>query len=231
MAYFDSLGRAYLTVEDNGTHGSYETRMVFDIEGNIRSVTDQRGITAFTYKYDIAGTQVYTNNPDAGERWIFTDTIGNPLRTWDSRDHVQRFTYDALRRATHTYVQQGTNPEHLMIRTVYGEALAGPLTGNHRGKVYQVFDGAGVLTNNTYDFKGNLLSSIRYIATEYHQTPNWDVINELTDVNAIWTTAQAQLAIKSYLSSMTYDALNRVITQTSPDGSITRPTYNEANLL
>ncbi len=231
VAYFDSLGRTYLTVENNGTYGNYETRMVFDIEGNIRSVIDQRGITAFTYKYDIGGTQVYTNNPDAGERRVFTDTMGNPVRTWDSRGHVQRFTYDAMRRITHTYAQQGANPEHLMTRTIYGESLSDPLTGNHRGKVYRVFDGAGVVTNISYDFKGNLLSSSRHIATEYHQTPNWDVINGLTDVNAIWTAAQAQLTTGSYSSSMTYDALNRMVTQTTPDGSITRPVYNEANLL
>src|SRR5690606_22978298 len=30
---------------------------------------------------------------------------------------------------------------------------------------------------------------------------------------------------------MSYDALNRVTSQVTPDGSITRPTYNEANLL
>ena len=231
LAYFDSLGRAYLTVEDNGTHGNYETRMAFDIEGNIRSVTDQRGITAFTYKCDIAGTKVFTNNPDAGERWIFTDTMDNPVRTWDSRGHVQRVTYDVLRRATHTYVQQGTNPEQLMTRTIYGESISDPLTGNHRGKVYQVFDGAGVLTSNSYDFKGNLLSSTRHIAKEYHQTPNWDVIGGLTDVNAIWTAAQSSLETQSYASSTVYDALNRVVRSTTPDGSVTRPVYNEANLL
>jgi RHS repeat-associated protein len=229
--YLDALGRVYLTVEDNGSFGSYETRTAFDIEGNVLSIIDQRGITAFTYKYDIAGTQGYTNNPDAGERWIFTDTMRSPLRTWDSRGHVQRFAYDALRRATHTYVKQGTNPEHLMIRTIYGELLADPFTGNHRGKVYRLFDGAGVLTSNSYDFKGNLLGSTRHIAKEYHQTPNWDVINGLTGVSAVWTAAQSSLETESYSTTVTYDALNRVISSTSPDGSVTRPVYNEANLL
>jgi YD repeat-containing protein len=57
------------------------------------------------------------------------------------------------------------------------------------------------------------------------------VISGLTDVNAIWTAAQARLETGSYSSNLTYDALNRVIASTSPDGSVTRPTYNEANLL
>ncbi len=231
VSYLDSLGRVYLSVENNGTYGNYETCAVLDIEGNVLSVTDQRGITAFTYKYDIAGTQVYTNNPDAGERYIFTDTTGNPLRTWDSREHIQRFIFDVLRRATHTYVQQGANPEHLMIRTVYGESLADPVSNNHRGKVYQVFDGAGVLTSNSYDFKGNLLGSTRHIASEYHQTPNWDVIDGLTDANVIWTAAQSSLETQSYSTSTEFDALNRVVSSTTPDGSVTRPVYNEANLL
>ena len=33
------------------------------------------------------------------------------------------------------------------------------------------------------------------------------------------------------LSSTTYDALNRPVTVTTPDGSVYRPTFNEANLL
>ena len=101
VSYFDSLGRVYLSVENNGLDGNYETRMALDIEGNVLTITDQRGITAFTYKYDIAGMQVYTNNPDAGERFVLIDTMGNPLRTWDSRGQVQRFTYDTLRRSAH----------------------------------------------------------------------------------------------------------------------------------
>ena len=231
VSYFDSLGRVYLSVENNGLDGNYETRMALDIEGNVLTITDQRGITAFTYKYDIAGMQVYTNNPDAGERFVLIDTMGNPLRTWDSRGQVQRFTYDTLRRSTHTYVQQGVNPEHLMIRTIYGESLADPVNGNHRGKVYQVFDGAGVLTSNTYDFKGNLLGSTRHIANEYQQTPHWDVIDGITDVDAIWTVAQSSLQSQSYFSNVEYDALNRVVKSMTPDGSVTRPFYNEANLL
>lgn len=231
VSYLDSLGRVYLSVENNGLDENYETRTVLDIEGNVLTITDQRGITAFTYQYDIAGTRVYTNNPDAGERFILIDTMGNPLRTWDSRDQVQRFTYDTLRRSTHTYVQQGVNPEHLMIRTIYGESLADPVNGNHRGKVYQVFDGAGVLTNNSYDFKGNLLGSTRHVANEYHQTPHWDVIDGLTDVNAVWTAAQNSLQSQSYSGNIEYDALNRVVRSTTPDGSVTRPFYNEANLL
>ena len=35
----------------------------------------------------------------------------------------------------------------------------------------------------------------------------------------------------SFISRTTYDALNRPVTATSPDNSIYRPTFNEANLL
>lgn len=100
---------ALLTVENNGTYGSYESRSELDIEGNALPITDQRSIVTFTYKYDIAGMQAGSNNPDAGAQWILTDTVGKPLRTWDSRDNVTRMVYDVLERATHVYMS-GTIP-------------------------------------------------------------------------------------------------------------------------
>src|SRR5262249_1613924 len=45
-----------------------------------------------------------------------------------------------------------------------------------------------------------------------------------------WARAPA-LGSEIFTSSTTYDALNRPLTVTGPDGSVVRPSYNEANLL
>ena len=60
-------------------------------------------------------------------------------------------------------------------KTVYGEGpyddpsdtLPTPEQTNHRGKPYQVYDDAGVVTSELYDFKGNLLRSRRQLRRDY----------------------------------------------------------------
>jgi RHS repeat-associated protein len=81
------------------------------------------------------------------------------------------------------------------------------------------FDQAGVVTNGIYDFKGNLLQSSRRLAREYRQTIDWSNI------------AAVALESETYTTSTTYDALNRPTAVTTPDQSVYRPTFNEANLL
>ena len=47
---------------------------------------------------------------EAGERWMLNDVSGKPIRSWDSRGHVFRTEYDALRRPVRAFVQ-GTDAD------------------------------------------------------------------------------------------------------------------------
>ena len=80
-----------------------------------------------------------------------------------------------------------------------------------------MFDQAGVTTSEDYDFKGNILVSRRRLASDYKAIPDW--------------SASPQLSSEEFTGSTTYDALSRPLSATSPDGSIYRPAFNEANLL
>src|SRR5207248_3996799 len=68
-----------------------------------------------------------------------------------------------------------------------------------------------------YDFKGNLLRSSRQFLDDYKALPDWS------------TAPKLQLAV--FANGAQYDALNRSISITTPDGSVIQTTYNEANLL
>jgi len=224
VAYFDTLGRTFLTVahnrfERNGTSNEekYSTRVNLNIEGNQRKVIDAKDRVVMRYDYDMLGNRIHQASMEAGERWMLNDVAGKPSYAWDSRGHTLRIMYDALRRPTEVFLREGTGAELRVQRTVYGETQANPDANNLRGKVYQVFDGAGIVTNNQYDFKGNLLHSSRQLAIDYKNTVDWSSI--------------VPLAAEIYTSHTTYDALNRPLVLTTPDHSVIRPTYNEANLL
>ena len=90
--------------------------------------------------------------------------------------------------------------------------------------MYQVRDGAGIVTSVCYDFKGNLLESRRDLLPDYKQAVNWLQNPAAND--------------GSFTSRTTYDALNRPIRLIAPHSdqpgttiNVLQPLYNEANLL
>ncbi|MDP9316863.1 MAG: FG-GAP-like repeat-containing protein [Chloroflexota bacterium] len=221
VAHLDTLGRPFLTIahnryEQNGTavEERYATRVELDIEGNQREVIDAKDRVVMRYAYDMLGNRIHQSSMEAGERWLLNDVAGKLIRAWDSRRFLRRMTYDELRRPTDLYVTEN-GAERLAERTVYGESQGD--ADNHRTRVYQVFDGAGIVTSMAYDFKGNLREDRRELLPTYKQAVDWlqnPVANDGTFTNRT-----------------SFDALNRPLATASPDGSVYRPTFNEANLL
>ena len=87
--------------------------------------------------------------------------------------------------------------EILVSRTLYGETQTDAEAANLRGKVFQSFDGAGVVTSEAYDFKGNLIKSNRRLAGEYKATLDW--------------SATVALEPEVFTTLATLDALNRPV--------------------
>ena len=224
LAYADSLGRTFLSIAHNRFEraGSlvdeyYATRTELDIQNNKRAIIDALGRVIMRYEYDMLSTSLRSNSADAGTRWMINDVTGKLLVGWDSRLHRLRHEYDALHRPTHLYVRTGDGPEFLAERTVYGEGQPDDLALNLRTKPFRQFDAAGIVTNEHYDFKGNLLRSTRRLLEDYKNDVNW--------------TQSPVLEPAVFETAMAYDALNRPIALTTPDKSVARPKYNEANLL
>lgn len=205
------------------------------------------------YAYDLLGNRLHQRSMEAGARWMMNDVAGKPIRVWDSRGHNLTTKYDALRRPVEQYVR-GTfsdadplkpnsdprtlNRDILVDRIEYGESIANAEALNLRTRIYRHFDSAGIATNarldasgdptEAYDFKGNLLHSSRQLVSDYKIIPDW-LLNPHLDT-------------ETFEGSTRYDALNRPIQSVAPHSSltrrahpnkfnVTRPVYNEANLL
>lgn len=234
-AYLDSLGRTFLTIAKNGTAASdvIETRVLLDIEGNPRAVIDARDLTVMSYDYSMLSQGIHQTSMDAGERWTLNDVTGKPIRAWDSRGHSFRTEYDELRRPVRLFVtgadEADPSREILFEHIIYGDGKDPKLTltprqildANLRGKPYKHFDGAGEVTNESYDFKGNLKRSTRQLTKDYKTIPDW--------------SRSPILEAEVFSSGSRYDALNRTVQLVAPHSSANRinvqqPLYNEANL-
>jgi RHS repeat-associated protein len=235
-AYFDTLGRSFLSFADNGAAGKYATRTELDIGGKQRAVIDATGRIVMRYDYDMLGKQIHQSSMEAGERWVLNDVAGKPIRSWDSRGHDFRSEYDELRRPTQQFAR-GTDAarsdprtlgaEVLFSMTEYGEGQPDDAALNLRTRVFRKYDSAGVVThldqipgtpqNEAYDFKGNLLRSARQLVQDYKGLADW--------------SGKPALEPEIFHSATTCDALNRPVTLSAPDNSVVHPGYNMANLL
>ena len=226
-AYLDTLGRPFLTIADNAADGKYQSRVLLDIEGQQRSVIDALGRTVMVYDYDLAGNTIHHSSMEAAERWLLNNVVGKPIRAWDTRGHNFRTAYDALRRPVSSFVQ-GTDTvnsdprtlaaEILIEQTVYGEGQPNDTTLNLRTRVLLHNDASGATTSQAYDFKGNPLRGARQLLKDYKGLANW-------------SAAAPALQTQGFTTSTRYDALNRPIVATAPDGSVFQHAYNETNLL
>jgi RHS repeat-associated protein len=215
----DSLGRTFLTVRRNRSDGHDDlvaTKVELDILGNQKAVIDPRMNRVLESVFDMGGRAFVTVSADAGKRKYWLDAANAPLELWDPDSRRISTTHDALRRPTEIWVTEGDR-RFLAQRTTYGES-ADATGANARARVFRVLDGAGQVTH-AYDFKGNLVSSVRLLANEYKETPDW-------------TEPDRWLAgAESFESRTEYDALNRVQAAIAPDGSRHIAAYDKRGLL
>lgn len=230
IAHTDSLGRSTYATTD---YGNGKTTSVFsesDLAGRYAKVFDQLGRNVSETYTNLLGATIYGKSAEKGERWIFTDVMGRLVKIWDNNVRELGSTYDKLHRPVSTFVKENGN-ETFFGHVVYGDILTDAVQRNMKGRAYQLYDQAGVVTLKTVDFKGNVVEVERRLAKEYKQLVNWQTLEGLTTITAIESAAAPLLENETFSSSSTLDALNRPVLVTLPDKSVVEPKYNEANFL
>ncbi|CUI02905.1 insecticidal toxin complex protein [Janthinobacterium sp. CG23_2] len=229
IRHLDPFGQPILDVELDGKDAldkelRYSTLRQRDSGGNVVAIRDPRNNIAITYQHDMRGRTVALSSMDSGRRWMFDTVCADPLRVWDERAHTFVFAYDdPLHRLSSKRVLGGDGPaplDHMFERIIYGEGLANDMARNLRGNVALIYDTAGRVENLAYDFKGNLSACARRFAQDVKAVPDW-----------AGADPAARLETAQFLSSASYDAIDRVAARTTADGSEYLPAYNAANLL
>ena len=222
FGFLDSLGATMLTVIHkkqrdiwhNGANSDqfFLARKTLDIEGKEHEIRDNQGrlVSIMTYAY--SGAVLTHTNMESGTRWTLQDINGLSLLRWDGREQRVRPVYDKLRRMTKQYLKVGKDREVNTTRTIYGEETYDPQQRNFRGQIVKVIDQSGITTMEDYSFKGNLLGSKRQLVAQFKD------INDVSGDMALENTI--------YTNKSSYDALNRQISATAPDGSLTRYVFN-----
>ncbi|MGK7864970.1 SpvB/TcaC N-terminal domain-containing protein [Falsiroseomonas sp. E2-1-a4] len=215
--YTDSLGRPALAVADGGGELAI-TATLYDDRGHAAVVIDALGRACARNHHDLLGRPIRRHSMEAGLRIGLPAIDDAPAWARDPRGHVTRHRHDPARRLVEIIVEDAIGA-HLRQKTIYGEALGAAL--NHRGRVHQTFDGAGVATVEAYDFKGAPQLSTRRFVVEAQGQPDWNDAPALLD--------------EAFSSRVWADALGRPVQTTTPLSSrpgapagAIRPHYDRA---
>lgn len=181
--------------------------------------------------YDIAGNLLFQHSMDGGDRWMINDATGQPFYAWDKNENeagiieerIYHTLYDSLRRPIAQQLQINNN-RHVIEGFVYGESQADSKTHNLRGQLFQHYDSSGLVSNEEYDFSGNLLEVKRQL------------ISFSEDSKTDWTDIDAVSLNEIYTQVTEYDALNRMTRHENwhiaiREPAIYQPQYNQRGLL
>jgi RHS repeat-associated protein len=257
----DALGRVVETrdrLEAATPGGPLEEvvmRYAYDLRGNRTQVVDALGRTSFFHVYDLkpkAGEQdsganvLYTRHLDGGKHLALFDGAGQPLLGRDAKGALTLHAYDRLGRPRDAWArdQAGeatTRRQHLVYGTDPSQ--------NANGQLVAHYDEAGRLQLAAFDFKGNVLEKSWQVVADEVFTSQWAAqaaqgwASLPTGFNAHWddlsaTAVAARLAPRPYVTTTTFDGLNRATQLTLPAEPgrqearpVVQPTYNRAGAL
>ena len=241
--FFDEKYLTYTKLDAEGkplwiqdSRGNRVMQYIFPCKPN--GILDAEWNEAYSPCYDIAGNLLFQHSMDAGDRWMITDAAGKPLYSWDvnerqlednsffSEQRMYHAEYDGLHRPTKLWLTINYSPKALIDKTIYGESVPNAQAFNLRGQAYQHYDSGGMITNNGFDFKGNLLEALKQIGAEFKAPViDWQIGSATNAVEAETFSQQTE-----------YNALNRMTRHynwhredTAP--ALYEPLYNRRGLL
>ncbi|KAF4333640.1 rhs repeat-associated core domain protein [Fusarium beomiforme] len=216
VSFFDALGRQISVVSDQrGLNAT--TSKTYNYLGNVSAHYDARNRLVQKTSEDLLQRYQVTSAMDSGGIHKVFNCLDMEVIRWTDSGIVTKTTYDTVGRLKEIKVARGSELPVVTEMYIYGEGQPQPELKNLRGNLFEVRDQSGISKNLEFDFKNNCVAKSRQLAVNYKDMLDW--------------ASRVQLESEHpFLSFMTYNATNQVICSTSPNGDITRTTFNPLGL-
>jgi insecticidal toxin complex protein TccC len=167
-------------------------------------------------QYMLDQTIIEQHSVDAGTTVVMVNVEGHIFWSILSNGIQQLMTFDQLGRMTAHYQNGG----ELVCRQrfIYGEDEAEASSYNLRGKQIRIYDTAGLIKMERYSINGAALEQKRQILANIEQESNWHGEGE--------ACFQELLDPTEYATTMLYDLLGNVTSQTDAKGNMKETKYD-----
>lgn len=236
----DVYGNVVEVAEYNGSVGIYHTHYNYDIQGNLKEVTDTQGNNTYI-NYDSLGRKTDMTDPDMGY-WEYTyDKMGNLISQTDAKGQTINFEYDGLSRLTHKW---GLSPGGTVPICLASYEYDNPSMSNSTGRLSRVTDKNGYTTTYNYDKEGRITCSTATInSVSYATSTTYDILGRVQSitypdaetVNYTYNSNSGQLetvrglsstGTVPYISGITYNAMGQIESLSYGNGTSTDYTYH-----
>ena len=203
---YDGLERLLSVHEINvvdGQREQYDTVYTHDLLGNLTQVVDAQN-NIKTMRYDALSRLVYMDDPDRGETSYTFDDANNLIRTVDAKGQIIHQHYDGANRLALEQWEAANGTRKTAFTYHYDSDLsaAHPAAQNTLGRMAYI-EYPGGADYMSYDARGNVTGRIRHFTED-----------DLT-----------------FVTQLTYDAMDRLTTVTFPNGYTIDYGYNAQGLL
>ncbi|KAJ4246357.1 hypothetical protein NW762_013708 [Fusarium torreyae] len=216
VCWFDALGREISTMSDERGLG-YTTSRTYSYHGHENAHYDTHNRLVQTLSQDLLQMYQVTSTMESGATHKVFDSLGREVVRWTDSAVITKRTYDPIGRLKELKVASSSELPVVAEIYLYGEDQPQPELKNMRGNLFEVRDQSGVSKNLEFDFKNNCIAKSRQLAVNYKERLDWSDHVELEDETP-------------FISFLTYNVANQVVCATSPNGDITRTSYNSWGL-
>ena len=202
---YDIMGR--LTRTQNGTN---EICYTYDSLGNQLTMTDSTGTTSYDYTYNNRVSQITT--PDEKTISYTYDLVGNITSMTDYEGNVYDYTYEHLYRTNTIKKDNVEIVDYDYCNNGCGDGIE--TITYPEGTVYYTYDNAMRVTAET-----SIMSSGEAISVRHY---TYDINGNMIEMyDELWEPSEE--------ISYTYDAINRLTSETQRDGTVTSYTFDNQN--
>ncbi|KAK4161537.1 virulence plasmid 65kDa B protein-domain-containing protein [Cladorrhinum sp. PSN259] len=227
--WYDSRANGQLGVaqkmaaEKAFSHRSTPSFVYYDSLGqDMLHVTNAGAMLLKTKFYDMQGRIMLTETMDHTYRLTLHDVNGAPILDWRGDKRRERMAYDALRRLVKVFLVEGDAPEVCVFRTVFGDEKHAEIEDaerdNLQGHVFKQYDQSGVQTRRQYDMDGNCVAWDQHLTEAYREVVDWSVVERIK-------------LDKRFQFKAEFDAIGRIQSRNSADGTVTQYKYEDNGLL
>jgi len=223
---------ADIGVVDDATNDRVQTNS-YDAAGRLATQSTP-GATTTTYAYDAADRLLSVTRsdltgsgmPDRVTRYFY-DAAGRVVATLDGEGYLSESTFDAAGRPVNVIRYANVSPSSYWATGTLAQLRPATHADDQttryyydaRGNQVGELDAEGYFTERTIDEAGNTRAERRYLA------------------QVTWQSGDTLASLRSRAGSlyresrMAYNALGQLLTQTNPEGTVTRYSYDEAGRL